>query len=855
MLDGDGAKLAQAHFAAARAGKTLLAAWRVLPQPRDENTVIALCDCFAVCASALPPSAADTLATPCNLALVRDALEVAVLQGRRRLGVAALRMATGIVEAAGEPSTNGRRSAVQVRVREMRLMDAALSCIARFDGVEAMQMASATFLLAAVSGNVQNVVELGTARETQGLQLLLGCVGVREDGMLGLELVNDEAGSELPCVLVDLCCEISRVRANFETLLSLGLTSRLLFLLRVVSGSPLHAALALSLLERCVRAGGGEAALTDAYAVVTAMAACRGDAKAQTAGIQVLVALVESRQPGREHVCKVGAVQAVHFALTEHSRDGAVVAQACRFLLRLSPLHIVANGLLLPELRKVVRSRYRAHKDDAEAAAVLDDLAQALDLVSHKTVRVLEEALALSEPERAGTLAGGPKRLLSSRPPVSSSFRVSFHRKGKQGRGTGGGADLRPRRRVRSDFAAETTFERNRFEDIAHPAHESAQSFRLRGSRLREGSWLDSLAVGWPGEATEHSDGAHKRPDDRAAFDPLIETLARSRDQRFNLDELSSSHSSSHSAAGRIPPSKERLPNEMRLILPTLHGANKPPLIVVQREMRTAGSETPWQAGRNIKDEQPAEMSTLVEKRKGPIVRTQGIPDPVQVGRLSFDAVDSNSGRSEPDVGEEDSLFSFSDSEVDSIEDGTWATDEGYAAIYPDGVHDELIGHGFKDSERESSDEFEGSTISPQPPRDIDSTHNGVDNTGNGMPSAEMVDAREVFEADEQFPELDDGNTDSANSQQVVSLLTYSSNGNGFSDGGTDLIPQSQKYGERERVRTEGNRGSGNWGPPKESIWPLISIDNAVDSHPVLRTAPNPPVPARGESGSLIPRR
>lgn len=848
-----------AHFAACRAMRPMLAGWDAIHQPQVPM-LVALCRCFVAAIPALPPTALDTLAGQDTLGLLYIALVGGREAGEKKVVAAVMEVlarivvhATDGIDAAKLKGVALRRGVVQARVREMRFLDEALSAMVSFKNEKTVLLSCLRFLRAAVEDNVQNIVELGALRETHGLQLILRCTGDRpmHHAMLSFDSsafsARDikEGGmdetTEMLCTVCDLVVECSKVRKNFETCLSLDLTIKLIELLGRITSSGSHVKKALELLSRSVRSSveEGRKAFTElgAAAVVSCMQVYRHNPRIQEAAIITLISMVEVFEKNRESACEVHAIQAVHFALIEHSKDAKVVAVACKLLLQFAPYHLMSSNLQIQELKKLLRARFKTHKENPETAMMIDDLATALDLISQQSIRAIDDFLNGGLSDRSGAFHSGSlscRRLRSSKGPLSASFRMSAHRRGRHNRGLAGEAYRR--RRARSDFDAETTLQRRRKD-----SYEIGRSLKSRSSRLRDTSWLDSRNR-WPSDISEVNNALQPRPEDDVAYDPLIETLGRYRETQPDPVSYSSVPS-----LGR-----QREPVSVDLPL-SANGGNTRPL-VVEREMRESRSAADVRrlGGLPGKSTAQHELQTLIEKRMGPVVRSRRRASNGHVDDMSFEAMDSNSGRSDLDMGEEDSLFSFSDSEKESADDDVWDTDEGKEESSPPDEVGSNHTNGCQDEDDLESSDIEGDTISPLT-KDVVSVGRraGVMSLAGNL----ALEMRNSFETDDgQFGDVEEANTDSLNSQNNVSILTDSiSNSNTpTSDKGSELVPQSQRYGERERVRSENARNSGNWGPPKESIWPLISIDNAADVH---RSSPIPRPHTRGESGSLTSRR
>lgn len=763
---------------------------------------------------------------------------------------------------------------MQARVREMHFLDEALAAIVLFDGDSPVVLACLTFLRAAVEDNVQNVVELGMDRETNALHLILCCAAAgMSDSRIRLDDESPESThsssptekddtTRMLCAVCDLAAECSKVLKNFETMLGLGLTATLIDLLGKVSSSVSHVSKTLELLDRSIRTSDDEGrsayVRAGAAAVVTCMREHRHDPRVQEVGIRALISMIEVYDRNRESAAEAEAVQAVHFALTEHSKDAPVVGVSCKLLLLFSPFHLMSGSLQIQELKKLLRARFKSHKDDEETAMDIDDLATSLDLISHQSVRAIDDFLNGGSPERSGGLSSvslTSMRLRSSRGTHASSFRISFHRRGRH-RGQGHGGETNRPRRAKSDFNGDASFQRN-----PHDSSQHEHGSRLRGSRLRESSWLDFRRK-WPSESSELHNVLQPSHEDSLAYEPLFETLTRYRESQHDPVSYSSSYS-----VGRLGHVLERTSGDLRLFIRggQKHRATAPVNI------RSRG-EADWPGNKSERRELRREIQTLVEKRVGPIVRTRRRSDGIRIEDMNFDALDSNSGRSEVDVGEDDSLFSFSGSDADSAVEIPWRGDDSSNnPMYPEGLSEKLddggrVQNSKHDEAVDSDSDLEEATLSPQTREPVVARQGlGRMKKGGRLVSALLLDEESEGVEDQEFPELEMGKTDSeesgtssAGSQAVVSVMTdsisHSNSGvsNEVEDGRAELVPQAQKYGERERVRNENARNSGNWGPPKESIWPLISIDNGIEAH---RGSPVQRGQARGESGSLTLRR
>eukprot|EP00177_Eucheuma_denticulatum_P000461 GFKZ01000808.1.p1 GENE.GFKZ01000808.1~~GFKZ01000808.1.p1 ORF type:complete len:844 (+),score=118.02 GFKZ01000808.1:672-3203(+) len=842
--------------------------------------LIALCRCLAAAIPALPPSSLDLLAAQDVLGLLYVSLITARQSAQSRVVQAVMNLAATIVFHATDanhiPKTNShtiRRGLVQARVREMRFLDEALAAIVLFDGESPVVLACLAFLRAAVEDNVQNVVELGMDRETNALQLILSCAARdMPDRRIRLDDESRESSDKsssrekddmtrMLCAVCDLAAECSKVLKNFETMLGLGLTVTLVDLLGKVTSSVSHVIKTLELMDRSIRTSEEEGRSVYVRAGAAAVTSCmrehRHDPRVQEVGIRALISMIEVYERNRESAAEAEAVQAVHFALTEHSKDAQVVGVSCKLLLLFSPFHLMSGSLQIQELKKLLRARFKAHKDDEETAMDIDDLATSLDLISHQSVRAIDDFLNGGSPERSGGLSSvslTSMRLRSSRGTHASSFRISFHRRGRH-RGHGHGGEGNRPRRAKSDFNGDISFQPNPQE-----SPEQERGSRLRGSRLREYSWLDFRRK-WPSESNELHNALQPSQEDALAYEPLFETLTRYRESQHDPVSCSSSYS-----VGRLGHVLERTSGELRLFIRGGHkNHSTAPL--------NAGSpgEIDWLGNKSERRELRREIQTLVEKRVGPIVRTRRRSDGMRIEDMNFDAVESNSGRSEVDLGEDDSLFSFSGSDADSAADATWRGEDGSnSPAYLANLSGKRNGSGRVQSVKhedtvDSDSDLEEATISPQTKEPVVAREGGGRiKKGGRLVSPLMLD-ESMGDEDDEFPELEMGKADSeesgtssGGSQAVVSVMTdsmsHSNSGgsNEVEDGRAELVPQAQKYGERERVRSENARNSGNWGPPKESIWPLISIDNGIDAH---RGSPVQRAQARGESGSLTLRR
>lgn len=745
--------------------------------------------------------------------------------------------ATDAVDLASHPHMPPvNRSAVQARVREAGLIDLALLLMHDLPRNLIVQQSALKFLAAVTESNVQNIVAVGTARNADSLRLVLRAIPTHTN-LLGTSPTShdscpreQERRVEMLCTLCDLVSELSRVRNNFDALLSLGLTSALVEMLDTIVPSLSHVKKALALLERAVRTAEAEGkkayAQFAASAVVTCMQQYRHNPIVQEAGIRVLVALMETLDRNRESACEVFAVQAVHYAVTEHSKHAAVMAVSCAFLLQLSPLHLMRSNLVISDLKKVVRARFKIHKENEEAASAIEKLALALDLVSSHTIRSIQDFLTLANTERNSVLSGGSaptKRLLSHRtafaPLVTGSFRKSFHRRTRQYKSIDDEAIRR--RRVRSDFSSETTVERHRsLTGITRFLHEVPRPTRGKNAKMQSMSpWMEPKD-GWYSSIGDDFDG-EQRPDDPIACDSLIEILAGCRD----AEDAASSFGSSRSSGGRLPTVLQAALMPPKSNIQT---GKREPLLVVQ-----SGKHREFDSGRNLR----------VEKRVGPIGASRGKDNMLNINALDIDAVDSTSGKSDMDVGEEDSLFSLSNSDLGSFDDD-WEADEGYSSNYPrkvtaDEVHEEETTD--TDGGGNTMTSFEGATVRG-------SFRQVSDAIGSENSFGDSVNGHISFDVDEHFTELDEGNTDSEDSQNVVSLLSDAlSNGTVFKEGGSSSRLLQKKYGERERIRSDTTRNSGSFGA---GLWPSNWV--STDPH---RNSPIPRMQTRGESGSLGNRR
>lgn len=649
---------------------------------------------------------------------------------------------------------------VQGRIREMLFLDEALAALLVFEGHLEVVKEVLAFLRAAVEGNVQNIVALGAARETHALELILRtvgtCVGTIE-AEKGENLITD-----VLCAVVDLCVECARVTKNFETLVQLGLTVHLMTLLPRVHSSSFHVQRALELLSRCVKSSEEEARIAGCQGapgvLVGLLGAHRHDANVQAEAIECLGCLIEGYEKNREDACQVHVIEAVHFALTEHSKEAHVVAKASRLLLQFTPLQLMQGNLHIAELKKLVKARFKMHRDDAHAAIAIDDLATALDLISQQSVRAIDEFLRVA-PEKSGGLTASSLsgiRMRSSRGVTGSSFRMSFHRRTKQGKGHSG--EEKRRRRVRSDFSAEV--ERTKNDTL-----EMSRSHRLRVSRLREKTWMDNSRP--RGGFSVHEVERKAKPEDEAAYDPLLETLARYREMQ---QETKSHGSLLYSSPGQQV---------------SVGHAER-----VERQY----------------------LTTRVEKRAGPIVRKQHT-ETMRLEDLGLDIVDSDSERSTSTKSGE-TLCSISGSE-----------DEAASGVVSSCNSQERYAMGDAETEDGLSS---GSSSDEETTPDGSGVRKGMEGSED---SGQVL--KKVREALEMVGVEEDGIS-------AVSPVTNSDSGEG------ELVMKSVKFGERERVRSESARNSGNWGAGIVQGWSVTTVSESAMERGRQ---------TRGESGSLGMRK
>jgi hypothetical protein len=266
---------------------------------------------------------------------------------------------------------------------------------------------------------------------------------------------------------------------------------------------------------RCLvgsEAAAGEACIARAAPVLVAvMQRHRHRRPVQRLGVALLVTLTELNDGNRHAACTAGAVNAVLFALTEHSRSEDIVARGCRFMLLLSPMNILSSGVDLAGLSRVATLRRSRHSHSALVQRSTRDLLQAIALVPSDVSLVVDTppspALMSASELRAygrdeeGVPGSGCDRSLGSGvgcAPMTSSGRLRRRAGGASGRL----GKLQPSRRSSSFMDGKVpafgTTVHNRpgaggFDTAGRPLGPSLVSrmmsrFRSRGSREETGS-------------------------------------------------------------------------------------------------------------------------------------------------------------------------------------------------------------------------------------------------------------------------------------------------------------------------------------------------------------------------------
>ena len=232
--------------------------------------------------------------------------------------------------------------------------------------------------------------------------------------------INETEHAHLLC---DLLVQLSSVYQVFDNLLTLGLTPCLIRLLRTNTDiSTIH------LLTRAIASptrppqpslalGAGVADL-----LTMLLHTNRHNPNVIQPVIITLTTLLDIYPRSRHPICQASAPEAVHYALTEHSRHAGIVAGACNFLLRLTPRQLTDAQLTAPGLVRLLSSRGKIHPG-GEAGVAIRELRSAVEAMDDEHAFI-----------RASSRSG------------SGSFRMSFHKRARLKTRTSNG------RRTRSDF-------------------------------------------------------------------------------------------------------------------------------------------------------------------------------------------------------------------------------------------------------------------------------------------------------------------------------------------------------------------------------------------------------------------
>lgn len=220
---------------------------------------------------------------------------------------------------------------------------------------------------------------LGNSSCATGIDLDMGLT--TETRVEPPEGLSDEI---LACIADVLQC-LALLRVNRQTILQNQGVHVLVCLISRLKHSSRSVPSALLALWRCTARSddaAAQACICRAAPVIVDVMQRHAHRRAiQRLGLALLVALTELNDGNRHAACSAGAVSAVFFALTEHGRSEDVVARSCRFFLLLSPLNILAAGIDLERLIRVVTLRRLRHSSSSLVQQASRDLLEALEII------------------------------------------------------------------------------------------------------------------------------------------------------------------------------------------------------------------------------------------------------------------------------------------------------------------------------------------------------------------------------------------------------------------------------------------------------------------------------------------
>jgi hypothetical protein len=197
---------------------------------------------------------------------------------------------------------------------------------------------------------------------------------------------------QILCRGAELLQLLALAQSNREAIVAHQGVALMVGMIRELSWSARCAPAAMLALWRCVvgsQSAAAQACIANAApTVVEVMQLHRHRRSVQRLGLALLVVLTELNDGNRHTACSAGAVGAVFFALTEHARSEDVVAHSCRFFVLLSPLNILASGIDLISLARVVALRRSRHSSSQIVERATRDLLEAIELIPGDVAKI-----------------------------------------------------------------------------------------------------------------------------------------------------------------------------------------------------------------------------------------------------------------------------------------------------------------------------------------------------------------------------------------------------------------------------------------------------------------------------------
>lgn len=425
------------------------------------SLLIPTCAVLADVVPQLPSGSTHPLRTTPALQLLRRLIERAAAPNFASSAASSIATAT---DATTGTSTTTPSHHVQVATAAFRLLRALLtadptmtqplvrrnqllhSAISVMHAVPQVAPSALHFLHAAVVNDMENVAMVGSIQSALALDFALRAC--RFPGVCAESL----------SLLADLLRVLSLDAHNFRRLHLLGLTSALMGLLPRLET---HAqAGAIALLARSLSAPGTGTAMQvgpAADAVLRCLTGGSGCAPVQAAGLSALATILTTCPTPIPPSLPSRAVQAAHFAMTEHADKPRVLEACAHLFLAVPPAEIVASVCPLADLIKLLRARLRVHCLDDDAADALADAVHALKFVDDavQTSRHAAVTLPVSSSSPSLRVRSASLRAAAS---ASGSFRLSLGRRTrlvppKPDRHSGDPTTPPRSRRTRSDFA------------------------------------------------------------------------------------------------------------------------------------------------------------------------------------------------------------------------------------------------------------------------------------------------------------------------------------------------------------------------------------------------------------------